>query len=198
SVVFLSDIGLDKNRLTLEQEKGLKDIKSSIDDCYHNGISTSTGRKKIKELRNKVTQYINSVESYRDKIYDVIIDKRTGRGEKIILKSGCDETHRNSYLKGIIYLSKLQDLIRNEIDNAPIKYKKSLSKVFDVMGKGAVYGDIKALNEDRKLPDFKYSDSECSAYDYSYGNHALECGIRSLECAGQTGLLICMCLMGGK
>ncbi len=35
------------------------------------------------------------------------------------------------------------------------------------MGKGAVYGDIKALNEDRKLPDFKYSDSECSAYDYS-------------------------------
>ncbi|CNC62703.1 NleF caspase inhibitor [Yersinia pseudotuberculosis] len=198
SVVFLSDTGLDKNRLTLEQEKRLEDIKSHIDNCYNKDISTSTGRKKIKELRNEITQYITYVESYRGKIYDVIIDKRTGRGEMIILKPGCDETHRDSYLQGLIYLSKLRDLIRNEIDNSPIKYKKSLSKIFDVMGKSAVYGDIKALNEDRELPDFKYSDSECSAYDYSYGDHALECGVRSLECVGYTGLLICMCLMGGK
>lgn len=198
SVVFLSDVGLDKHRLTPEQDKGLKDVKSSIDDCYHKGVSTSAGRKKIKELRNEITQYITSVESCRGKIYDVIIDKRTGRGEMIILKPGCDETHRDSYLQGLIYLSKLRDLIRNEIDNSPVKYKKSLSKVFDVMGKGAVYGDIKALNEDRELPDFKYSDSECSAYDHSYGDHALECGVRSLECVGYTGLLICMCLMGGK
>lgn len=192
SVVFLSDTGLDKNRLTLEQEKRLEDIKSYIDNCYNKDISTSTGRKKIKELRKVITQYITYVESYRDNIYNVIIDKRTGRGEMITLRPEYDKMHRDSYFQGLIYLSKLRDLIRNEIDNPSMKYKESLSKIFDVLGKGAVYGDIKALNEDRKLPEFKYN----SAHDDD--GDIFVCVMRSLECAGHIGILLCMCLMGGK
>ncbi|ABS49213.1 MULTISPECIES: NleF caspase inhibitor [Yersinia pseudotuberculosis complex] len=169
----LSDSDINQCRLTSEQESKLNEIKSIIQYAHQKGVNTTSIKESLKELKSEFRQLIEISAELREKIYEVMIHKKTG-AEMLEFRLGYDKSDRDNYINGLIYLYKIHQCVSDSIEDAPKNYKELLKKIIDTKDKSPVHGDIKSLSEGHEVPTLKYnnaknSKSGCSCEDIGEG-----------------------------
>ncbi|BET62104.1 NleF caspase inhibitor [Yersinia pseudotuberculosis] len=157
----LSDSDINQCRLTSEQESKLDEIKSIIQDIHQKEVNKTSVKKNLNTLKNEFRQLIEISAELREKIYEVMIHKKTG-AEMLEFRPGYDKSDRDNYINDLIYLYKIHQCVSDSIENAPKNYKGLLKKIIDTKDKSPVHGDIKSLSEGHEVPTLKYNNTENS------------------------------------
>ena len=101
----LSDSDINGFLLTPKRGKRLYEIKLIIQDVHQKGVNTTSVKESLKELKSEFRQLIEISAELREKIYEVMIHKKTG-AEMLEFRPGYDKSDRDNYINGLFICIK--------------------------------------------------------------------------------------------